>query len=399
MRTRGAGRGGANGAGAYRRGRVLPGIIGTALAGTLIADVAVVVSRRADDGGPRGGDRLVSVTGGSGLQAPTVRPLTRRYTPHLLIAGDTSLPAGSVERARRLKGVAGVTVVDAARAQVAGRRMGLLGVDPSSFRAFAPPQSAESDELWRTVASGGLAVSFTAGQEGALPLGGVVQAGRSDRPGQVRVGAYAAMGIGDVDAVVSRSQARALGMPQGNALVVSAPKADAKALTAKLKRVLPRGTRIAQLNATTNTPSSNKAARKRPQLIGRPDGAQGTRSPITGNTMTPTMRNLVMEVGGMFGPFPVIGCYRSGADAQDHGVGRACDFMESVGGRMPSAGAVRHGDQMAAYVVANARRLGVSYVIWKQHIWNVRGGGWRRMEDRGSITQNHYDHVHISVLR
>ena len=30
---------------------------------------------------------------------------------------------------------------------------------------------------------------------------------------------------------------------------------------------------------------------------------------------------------------------------------------------------------------------------------DMRGsGGWRQMEDRGSITQNHYDHVHVSVL-
>ncbi len=120
---------------------------------------------------------------------------------------------------------------------------------------------------------------------------------------------------------------------------------------------------------------------------------------IAGNLMTPTMRRLVMEVDGTFGPFPTIGCYRTNADAQDHADGRACDFMESTGGRMPSASALRHGDQVARYVISNADRLDVSYVIWKQHIWNARGGGWRPMADRGSLTQNHYDHVHVSVLR
>jgi hypothetical protein len=111
------------------------------------------------------------------------------------------------------------------------------------------------------------------------------------------------------------------------------------------------------------------------------------------------MRQVVMEIDARFGPFPTIGCYRTGGDAQDHAGGRACDFMESVGGRMPGASAMRHGDQVAQYAISNARRLGISYVIWKQHIWNVRGGGWRPMADRGSLTQNHYDHVHISVLR
>ncbi|MFI0356908.1 hypothetical protein [Actinomadura sp. 9N407] len=378
---------------------MLPAAVGMALAVTLVTDVVVVASGRLDGEGDRAGDdRLVSVAGGAAPQAPVVAPLTKRHTPHLLIAGSGTIPAAVVDRTRRLKGVKGVTVVDAARAQVGGRRMGLMGVDPSSFRSFAPAQSAESDQLWQTVATGALAVSFSMSQDGSLPLGGVVQAGRSDQPGQVRVGAYAAMGIGDVDAVVSRKKARALGMPQGNALVVSAPKADAKALSKQLKRILPAGTRIARLNAPANIPASQKT-RRQPRVTERPDGVRSARSPITGNMMTATLRTLVLEIDGMFGPFPTIGCYRSGADAQDHGHGRACDFMESSGGRMPSAGAMRHGDQVAQYAISNARRLGISYVIWKQHIWNIRGGGWRPMGDRGSITQNHYDHVHISVLR
>ncbi|WP_131763365.1 hypothetical protein, partial [Actinomadura fibrosa] len=318
-------------------------------------------------------------------------------TPHLLVAGTAPLPPAAVERARRLKGVAGITVVDAARAQVGGRRVGLLGVDPSAFRAFAPRRTAESDQLWQTVATGGLAVSFDLGQDGSLPLGRVVQAGSSRHPGQVRVGAYASMGIGSVDAVVSRTQARALGLPDGNGLVLSAPKADTGRLAAQLRRILPRGTKVAPLN--TPAKAGAEPAKTGPRVTGRPDGARGRSTPITGNMMTPTMRGVLLEINGMFGPFPTIGCYRGTGDPQDHGDGRACDFMESTAGAMPSASAQRHGDQVAQYAVANARRLGISYVIWRQHIWNVRGGGWRPMADRGSITQNHYDHVHISVLR
>ncbi|TDD82969.1 hypothetical protein E1293_15625 [Actinomadura darangshiensis] len=376
-------------------GRALSAGIAAGIVLTLAADLAVLLSDRVDGGAAEPGD-LVSV--GEAPRTPAVAPLTRRYTPNLLAAGTSSLPPAAVERARRLKGVAGLTVVDAAQAGVGGHRMGLLGVDPSAFRAFAPGPSAESDELWRTVASGGLAVSFEQGRGGALPLGAVVPAGRSSAPGRVRVGAYASMGIGDIDAVVSRRQARALGMPDGNALVISAPKADPAELAKRLKKVLPRGTKVAAL-AAPKTPAGSARPRSRPQVTGRPDGAAGDRSPITGNRMTPAMRGVVLEIAGMFGPFPVIGCYRAAGDPQDHGDGRACDFMESTGGRMPSAGAQRHGDQVARYATANARRLGISYVIWKQHIWNVRGGGWRPMEDRGSRTQNHYDHVHISVLR
>ncbi|MBX6768572.1 MAG: hypothetical protein IRY90_15695 [Actinomadura rubrobrunea] len=130
----------------------------------------------------------------------------------------------------------------------------------------------------------------------------------------------------------------------------------------------------------------------------RPDGASGTKSPIVGNTMTARMRTLMQVIDSKFGPFPTIGCYRAG-DPQDHGSGQACDFMESTAGRMPSASAQRHGDQVAQFVIDNAAKYGVKYVIWKQRIWDTRSsGGWRQMEDRGSITQNHYDHVHVSVL-
>ncbi|HEY8479076.1 MAG TPA: hypothetical protein VIL71_04510 [Spirillospora sp.] len=132
--------------------------------------------------------------------------------------------------------------------------------------------------------------------------------------------------------------------------------------------------------------------------VGRPDGASGTKSPIVGNSMTARMRSVLVEIDGKFGPFPTIGCARPG-DPQDHGSGTACDFMESTGGRMPSASAQAHGDGVAQYLINNASRLGLKYIIWKQRIYDFRSsGGWRQMEDRGSITQNHYDHIHVSVL-
>ncbi len=81
------------------------------------------------------------------------------------------------------------------------------------------------------------------------------------------------------------------------------------------------------------------------------------------------------------------GTYR--ADSGDHGSGRAIDIMIS--------GAT--GWEIAEFVRANASQFGVSYIIFSQKIWSVdRGGeGWRYMEDRGSTTANHYDHVHVSV--
>jgi hypothetical protein len=122
-------------------------------------------------------------------------------------------------------------------------------------------------------------------------------------------------------------------------------------------------------------------------------------SPTIGNSITPRMSKVRDEVDRRFGPFAAIGCYRPGNDGE-HPLGRACDFMLDTGGVMPAASSVQLGYDIAAWAQANASRLGIMYVIYRQRIWDVRmpSSGWRPMEDRGSITANHFDHVHISVF-
>jgi hypothetical protein len=43
------------------------------------------------------------------------------------------------------------------------------------------------------------------------------------------------------------------------------------------------------------------------------------------------------------------------------------------------------GYKVAAWAKANASDLGINYVIWNQHIWNIQrdSEGWRYMADRG----------------
>jgi hypothetical protein len=122
-------------------------------------------------------------------------------------------------------------------------------------------------------------------------------------------------------------------------------------------------------------------------------------SPTIGDNITPRMREVRDEVDRRFGPFGAIGCYRAGSDGE-HPLGRACDFMLSSGGVMPAASSIQKGYDIAAWAQANASRLGIMYIIYRQRIWDVRmaSSGWVPMEDRGSITANHYDHVHISVF-
>lgn len=80
-----------------------------------------------------------------------------------------------------------------------------------------------------------------------------------------------------------------------------------------------------------------------------------------------------------------IGGFRAGAG--DHGTGKAVDVMV--------AGST--GDAVAQWAINHMGQLNITYVIWKQRIWLSGASSWRSMEDRGSVTANHYDHVHISV--
>lgn len=77
-----------------------------------------------------------------------------------------------------------------------------------------------------------------------------------------------------------------------------------------------------------------------------------------------------------------------------HGDGLAIDLMVPVGGAK--------GDQISDYLVKNYDGLGIYYLIWKQQFYmnqnNIYGPAntWNWMPDRGGVTANHYDHVHIS---
>ncbi|MFG2074190.1 coiled-coil domain-containing protein [Nonomuraea maritima] len=127
------------------------------------------------------------------------------------------------------------------------------------------------------------------------------------------------------------------------------------------------------------------------------DGTWVPELPDGSENITPRMRLVRDLIADRFGVPYGIGCYRPIQDGGEHPLGRACDFMLSRGGAMPSGDEPARGEEIAAWAIKNARRLGIMYVIYRQRIWHVRTGAWRPMSDRGGTTANHYDHPHISV--
>ena len=94
----------------------------------------------------------------------------------------------------------------------------------------------------------------------------------------------------------------------------------------------------------------------------------------------------------MFMEIKTIGGYR-----QDplpwHPNGLAIDVMIP---NHQSPEGIELGNQIAGYVLANAKRWGVLHVIWRQGFYpGIGAPSWTA--DYGNETANHYDHIHIAT--
>ncbi|MQA97814.1 MAG: hypothetical protein GEV11_25510 [Streptosporangiales bacterium] len=184
---------------------------------------------------------------------------------------------------------------------------------------------------------------------------------------------------------------------QLNTLVAERRAADAdaseklKAAERKVDELKKRRAKVAALveKYTPEAPSSGVTA-----------SSNGDHPPYIGmEGITSRMAKVRDAVVARYGGKIVsVGCYRADGGGGEHPLGRACDFMLSSGGSMPSGEMAALGDSISQHAIDNADGLGVMYVIYKQRIYDMRSPGWDPMEDRGSATANHYDHVHISVF-
>jgi hypothetical protein len=91
--------------------------------------------------------------------------------------------------------------------------------------------------------------------------------------------------------------------------------------------------------------------------------------------------------------FPAVNSYggwRAGG-LPFHKNGRAIDIMLTPGAESAL------GHRIANYLIAHAKVFNVNHIIFEQHIWTPQTPHWRKMADRGSVTANHYNHVHVAI--
>ena len=123
------------------------------------------------------------------------------------------------------------------------------------------------------------------------------------------------------------------------------------------------------------------------------DAASVTTNNPANEGLQPQTAALKEEIAAKYG-ITEFSLYRPG-DSGDHGKGLAADFIVGDNTEL--------GNQVAADVTSNMTERGISYVIWQQQFYapfeSIYGPAntWNQMPDRGIVTENHYDHVHVSM--
>jgi hypothetical protein len=136
----------------------------------------------------------------------------------------------------------------------------------------------------------------------------------------------------------------------------------------------------------SSAPAQSNASSSRSTSAAAPGGGTAC-APLPG--LTPRTEAVHQALCAGFPAVDSYGGVRPDWDAE-HPSGRAIDAMVS---------STSTGNAVADWARANAAQYGITEVIWNQRIWTTQRAseGWRAMGDRGSVTANHGDHVHISV--
>ena len=193
--------------------------------------------------------------------AAPVAPLRTLHAADLLVTAPASLTPEQVRALQALPKVTGVAVLDTGTVQVAGQDTRIVGVDPSTFRAFTPQQTAESDALWQVIASGELAPSYGIAEQRRLELGAAATL-TGAAPVSKRVGALASYGLPEIDLVTDKAGARQLGVAADNAVLVSAPGRDIAGLRKAVQDVVGATATMTVLRPEAPRPSTVKGKPK-----------------------------------------------------------------------------------------------------------------------------------------
>jgi len=204
-----------------------------------VGAVGVAHALSPETDGTRGSGPSAGVTSAarSARTAP-VAPL-RKLTPPAAVADlRTSATPHQVRRLARIDGIRRVTAVDTGRITVRGHHLHVLGVSAGRLRPFTPALTAKSDPLWQSVARGELTVGYAAARSLRHQLGETLLVhGRKQHLATMRVGAFASIGLGAAQGMVSHAEARRLHLHPATRLFISAAHLPVSSIALDVRRI------------------------------------------------------------------------------------------------------------------------------------------------------------------
>jgi Transglycosylase SLT domain len=177
-------------------------------------------------------------------------------TPDALIVSPAGLTATQVSRLRAMRGVRSIIVLSAAQISVGGQPASMIGVDPSQFRTWALPGTADDAQLWTAVSDGQFAASATAATRLGLTAGDSYQLTAASSQTAQYAGTDP-IPITGIDLIASQSLSRRIGLIPRAAALISAPALSIAKLTARISKITGTSTRFISLR---NAPAPAAAA-------------------------------------------------------------------------------------------------------------------------------------------
>jgi hypothetical protein len=192
-----------------------------------------------------------------------VAPLTRVVPPDVMAIAPASITSQVLKDISKLKGVQNTISVDAGAIQLQDKRVNALAVDPSAFRAWTPPATAQDEGIWSALAADKFVVSDADRQSMGLQLGtSYPVVGRQVL--NVPMGGYGPLGLPGIDMLVSRKIGGALQLIPNLAVMVNAPGTSVERLVSDIKRVLGKGASVLNLHQAKNQAASSPGSAGRP---------------------------------------------------------------------------------------------------------------------------------------
>src|SRR4051794_24199757 len=260
---------------------------------------------------------------------------------------------------------------------------------------LCPPTAARRPGLYLgAAAAGALVVNLLVGVD--APAQADATAGRSISVAH-ELGLTSRTGSADMTADLEPLQDLAASRSSRSAAQAAAQQAQAAAVQAELDRQKAAAEAAAQAATQAAAQAAASATAAAPSSAAAVPAAAGTAvtevahisnsaGPVRPQTQA-AANQVVSNVPGA-DAITLGGTRPSATDPHGHPSGLALDYMVLSDTAL--------GEAIVAYHIAHWSELGVEYLIYKQRMLSSPTGSWVVMEDRGSPTENHMDHVHVN---